>query len=99
MKIPKSFYIFNQRIVVKWKRDLHTKHKAIGLWIPVKNEIHLQLNTKAYPLTGEQQEQTFYHELCHCMLDLLGYGELSRNEKLVDRLGNSLHQVLESSEY
>jgi hypothetical protein len=99
MKIPKSFYIFNQRIVVKWKRDLHTKQKAIGLWIPVMNQIHLQLSTKAYPITGEQQMQCFHHELMHCMLDILGYEELSRNEKLVDRLGNSLHQVLESAEY
>jgi len=99
MLIPKSFELFAQTITVEYRRTLHRSHKAVGLWIPGKNKILLQQRTKTYEITDEQIEQTFLHELTHALLTILGYESLSHDEKLVDLIGNGLHQIIKSVKY
>jgi len=99
MNIPTSFELFGQTITVEYRRTLHKTHKAVGLWIPGKNKIVLQQRTKTYDITDETIEQTFLHELTHALLTILGYEDLSNNEKLVDLIGNGLHQVIKSVKY
>lgn len=99
MLIPKSFELFGQTITVEYRRTLYKSHKAVGLWIVGKNKILLQQRTNTYEITDEQIEQTFLHELTHALLTVLGYENLSNDEKLVDLIGNGLHQVIKSVKY
>lgn len=98
MIIPARFKIFNQTIKVIYKRDLQDKHDAVGMWVHAKNTIYLQQSTRKYIYSKEQIEQAFLHEVVHCILTLLSYHNLSRNEALVDRLGMVLHQIIEQIE-
>lgn len=45
-------------------------------------------------VTGSALEQTFLHELMHCILQSTGYEELSDDEVLVDMLGELLYQFI-----
>jgi len=99
MLIPKSFEILGQTITVEYRRTLYKTNKYIGLWIPGKNKILLQQRTKTYEITDEQIEQTFLHELTHALLTIMGYENLSNDEKLVDLIGHGLHQIIKSVKY
>lgn len=94
MKIPKKFQIFGQTYQVKWSDDLPHSN-CYGRYIPGENT--LELTTKPYPKT--LIEQTFIHELLHCILDVLSEDKLYTNEKLIDTVASCLHQVLESGVY
>jgi hypothetical protein len=95
--IPKNFNIFGQTIKVLYKKTLHKTHDAIGLWFPNTNTIHIQQNTKEYEINKDNIEQTFCHELIHCMLEKIGRTDLSSDEKLVDNLGQVLHQFIKEN--
>lgn len=45
-------------------------------------------------ITGSSLEQTFLHELMHCILLHTGYEELSDDEILVDMLGELFYQFI-----
>ncbi len=98
MIIPARFKIFNQTIKVVYKRNLIDTKGALGLWEYNRNTIYLQQSTRKHILTKEQIEQTFFHELFHCILDILSYKNLSSNEALVDRLGMVMHQLISQIE-
>lgn len=95
--IPKSFSIFGQTIKVLYKRTLHKTHNAVGLWFPNKNKIDLQQSTKDYPITKDNIDQAFCHELIHCFLVKIGREDLSNDEKLVEPLGQVLHQFIKEN--
>lgn len=99
MQIPKSFNLFGQVIIVEFRKSMFKTHKACGLWLPTENKILLQESTKYYPTTQLQIEQTFLHELTHACFDLLGYTNLSEDEKLVDSFGSLIHQALTTQKY
>jgi Zn-dependent peptidase ImmA (M78 family) len=40
-----------------------------------------------------QKQQTFCHELVHCILDKMGETDLNDNEQFVDVFGSLLHQA------
>lgn len=91
--IPQSFTIFGQEYLVKFVDSVDSKDSC-GECVPMENEIRIKKNM---PLS--LQEQTFYHELCHCLLTNLSYGKLNDDEDLVDRLAQGLHQVMKTSKY
>ena len=78
------------------RRTLH-KTGMGGCWTPVKNIIEVQMNTKDYPVAKDIQDQTFCHEWVHAALDYCQYPELSKDEDLVDRMGQALHQLLKEN--
>ncbi len=98
MIIPARFKIFNQTIKVVYKRNLLDAKGFVGEWDGSRNTIYLQQSTRKYPRTKEQIEQTFFHELFHCILATLSYENLSEDEPLVDRLGMAMHQIFEQIE-
>lgn len=98
MFIPARLKIFNQTIKVIYKRNLIETEDAVGLWVQARNTIYLQQSTRKHKFTKEQIDQAFLHEVVHCMLTLLSYHNLSKNEPLVDRLGMVLHQIVEQIE-
>ena len=85
--IPHRFECLGLVITVK-----RTKlKKSYGKWKPNKLEILIDDRS-----VEQVQEQSFWHEALHCMLDSLGYDKLSQNEKFVDRLGHCLYQLEQS---
>jgi len=65
LRIPKSFMLFGQRIVVDYVDDLTIRQNAIGEARYQENKIFLQRDTPVYPQNPAQIEQTFYHEIMH----------------------------------
>ena len=47
----------------------------------------------------DSKRQTFYHELSHCILDTMGDGELSKNEKFVNTFSSFLTEALRNARY
>ncbi len=98
MVIKSEYLIFGQTIKVTYSRTLIKRHNAFGLWDYNKNKIILQQSTREYPLTKEQIESTFVHEITHACLDLMGEQKLSSNEKFVHAFGNLMHQFIKQNE-
>jgi hypothetical protein len=94
MIIPKSFQLLGHTFTVAMQDNLQSGHDAIGLAKFHENKIILQAHTKATPHARTQIEQTFCHEVVHCILDAMGDKERSENEQFVDLFGSLIHQVL-----
>ncbi len=97
--IPKSFTIFAHKFNVKYSDNLIQREGAVGIYRHSKNEITVQNNIKGSNIMESRQEQTYFHELVHCIFDQIGEDELCNNEKLVDMFSQALHQALTSSKY
>lgn len=97
--IPKSFKIFSHTFNVKLSDDLIQREGAVGIYRHASNEIRVQTDIKGSSITKERQEQTYFHELVHCIFDQIAEEELCANEKLVDLFSQALHQALKSSKY
>ena len=102
MQIPSAFQLLGQKITVEFDPALVNVSDCTG-------EAHYRFNKiKLQPIDGyvgrpqTKVEQTFCHELVHY---LLYYGEcettkeLYKNELVVERLGNLVHQALTTMEY
>jgi|SRR5882762_7231036 len=92
--------IFGQRIEVQWSRTLVDDSDCVGVFKPRKNVIILQAGDGeevARPVS--QVEQTFCHELVHSIFNFLGETELDGNEKLVELIGQALHQAFSTMTY
>jgi len=95
--IPKSLKIAGQTIKVIFKKDLKLSGESVfGVWDYNKNKIYLQASTRKEPITQEQIESTYIHELVHACLEILGEEALSKKETFVTGFANLLHQALKS---
>jgi len=96
MKIPSQFSLMSQDIQVKFISDLHLKQQALGQSLFNEGLILIQKNTKAYPMSKDQQLQTFFHELFHFILYALNEHDKNTDERFVDLVGSMLHQFHKS---
>jgi hypothetical protein len=93
MKIPKSFRLmghdFNVTVVPEsqWVDD-----ETGGYCIHDKQQILIRKFGSV-----QAQEQVFFHELVHAMLNKMGEHELDENEQFVDVMGSLLHQFYTSA--
>lgn len=96
-RIPSQFQLLGHTIEVRvlsekfW--DQHAKEAgfddAVGGWIPAKHLIIV----KRQPPT--MLWHTFYHELTHAILDMMGH-KLCHDESFVDLMGGLLAQAMQS---
>ena len=91
MEIPKSFQIFGETWKVKQLVKVDKKDN-LGECDLANNIIKIKKC-----LNQEQKEQTYLHEVMHCILDNLGHDELCMNEVLVDTIAKALHQIIKTS--
>ncbi|MBC8181494.1 hypothetical protein H8E88_10265 [candidate division KSB1 bacterium] len=99
MKIPKSFNIFGQKYNIKFDDHLIENDGDHGQARYRKNEIVLQKTNNIIDRPQSQTEATYLHEMIHIIFHEIGEDELRDNEKLVVLMANTLHQILETSEY
>ena len=96
MKIPETFSVFGTNYKVVYEDTLVYENDCKGEAHARFNVIKLQSNTDAVPVLPEQQEQTFFHELVHIILDEMDEATLSKNEQFVTLFSKLLHQCLTS---
>lgn len=61
--------------------------------------IKLQESNCGQIVTNKQNQNTYFHEIIHMMLDQIGELELSKNEKFVQTMGNMLFEFLRTAEW
>lgn len=90
--IPSKVNILGHTIKIKRVKKIPGKGMAMnrGLWVPDKNLIYVVYN----PSNHDLENSTFYHELLHALLDFNGYEKLSSDEKFVEAVSLTLHQVM-----
>lgn len=94
-KIPTNFVVNGISFKVNYKKG--NKEGILGLFGAVKQRIRLYKNQGDIKLSKEMIENTYFHELAHCLLWCAG-GDWE-NELLVQSLGTSLQQYINSAEY
>lgn len=92
--VPKQFDLFGQRITVEVRSDFEKEHGCYGKWHPAQNKIILQAADDNH--AADVVLQTFWHEAVHAALDVLGYGDWSENETVVEQLGQVIYQILKT---
>ena len=97
--VPKSFFIFGHEFSIVFQDELIQEEEAVGTYRHGKHLITIQNNKKGATILKSRQEQTFFHELTHCILDQMGEEKLYHNEKFVDLFSQCLHQILKTAKY
>ena len=77
---------------VEFNNEVTASHEALGLCSYIEARIYIAEKARGKKLSKQVQEQIFYHELIHAMLDAIGYDELGQDEKFVNSMGTLLHQ-------
>lgn len=96
-KIPKSFTVGGQDIEVKIVESIPCdKLGECTLW---NGDMSIAKNYKGYPQTQSSQNNTFFHELTHLILDTMGEYELSQNERFVSTFSGFLTEAVRSFKY
>ncbi|MEY5099051.1 MAG: hypothetical protein RJA36_1770 [Pseudomonadota bacterium] len=94
-KIPKTFAVMGHTITVKripasrWKAG----KSCVGYFDPATLTIAVCAG-----IAPTAQEQTFWHEVTHCLLFALNSPHYE-NEEFVDQVGGLLHQIVSSLEF
>ena len=87
--IPKSFQILGHTIKVKITDNV--PENSVGEWKGNQNVIHIRPVGDDMP--ESLQEQTFWHEVVHCIFSTLNYDKHDKDEQLVDLIAGCLHQI------
>lgn len=94
IRVPDEFELLGRTIKVVWDPDLVREQQAKGEAIFNKDLIKLHAE-----LSGRDAENTFFHELVHFCLYMMGKRELTHNEEFVVLLSGLLHQALVTATY
>lgn len=96
--IPFSFKILNHTITVEYDNQYCLEAECLGQYLYLENKIVLADKYKTKngwrKHKPETIQQTFYHEMIHCILFYMGH-KLWDNEKFVEPFSGLLAQVLE----
>ena len=87
--IPKGFQILGHTIKVNITDNI--PEGSVGEWKGNQQTISIRPASKDFPKS--LQEQTFWHEVMHCIFSMLSYDEYDKDEQLVDRISQCLHQI------
>lgn len=96
-RLPTSFELMGNTIKVEQVDNLSTIGDRFGDWQLKHNSIRIQSRGKGIP--DDVVFATFWHELVHAALDIIGHQKLSEDEEFVERLGQALYQAQKSMKY
>ena len=99
INIPDSVQVAGQKIAVEIVEKLGTN---LGECCLAQSYIRIaekyMCNNEEHKQSEVSQEQTFWHELTHCILDAMCENELSANEKFVSVFSGFLYEAIKASE-
>ena len=106
IQIPKSFYLFGEKINVVFSEAYFGSENpsSLGFCSYRENKIYIRPNSVSWPLSDDQIEQTFLHELMHMIVNH-SEGTLKKDEDPHDNEGfinisaSLLHQALSTMEF
>ena len=93
-KIPKKFQVMGHTITVK--RIPQSRWKAGKTCVGYFDPAHLTIAVCS-GMPASAQEQTFWHEVTHCILFALN-SPMYEDEEFVDQVGGLLQQIISSME-
>lgn len=100
INIPDNIQVAGQQIAVEIVEKLGTN---LGVCCLAQSYIRI---AEKYMCDNEEQEQsdtskeqTFWHELVHCILDAMCENDLSANEKFVSVFSGFLYEAINASGY
>lgn len=88
-----------QTINIVYEPRLFDYDDSHGLAVFRENLIKILPKTESHPRTEDAIEATFYHELIHWILYMMGEDELKSNEKFIDNFSGLLHQFYKTAKY
>lgn len=107
IRVPKSFELFGQKITVELSKKAFKKYKGCTGWAAYgENKIILRKPSSGCPLTRNQLEVIFTHELVHFIMlyagaslntSLENKGALHSDEVFVNTVAHLLHQAFSSA--
>lgn len=87
--IPKSFSLMGLTYTVSLVKEKDwADDESVGFC-----NFEQQLISVFAGVSDAEKQQTFCHELVHCILNRMGEHDLNDNEKFVEVFGSLLHQV------
>lgn len=87
-EIPKSFILGGIKYTTIVKNTVILDNEECGASSdPFNCTIEIAKKINGLRCSEDYQRQSFYHELVHHIFDVLGYFDLSEDEKLVQQLG------------
>lgn len=92
-----SFELMGSRFNIVLDPKLMTKKKSIGFVDADALKMFLWSDPKK-TIMPDRVLHTYFHELVHLILDMMGERELYENERFVDVFGGLLHQWFTSQE-
>lgn len=95
-KIPAKFTVGGQEIKVKTVDKL--RGGVLGECCISDGHIDLALTSDDLTVSATSMQNTFFHELVHCILDTMGDKELSGDEKFVCAFSGFLTEAMRSME-
>ena len=99
MKIPKRFKLMGRTIKVKYEKKIRFRKDWAGSAIYREHKITIQSSSKEFPLSRDDIEQSFLHELTHWILYMGQKDKLNSDEDFVDLFASLLHQAITTMEY
>ena len=96
-RLPVSIQILGQVIHVVQVDNLCQLGDRYGDWDAKTNTIRVQTLGKGMP--NDVIFATYFHEVAHAALALLGHADLSADESLVERIGQAFYQAEKSRQY
>lgn len=98
INIPDNTQVAGQQIIVEMVEKLGTNLGACCLaqsYIRIAEKY--MCNNEEQEQSDTSKEQTFWHELVHCILDAMCENDLSANEKFVSIFSGFLYEAINAS--
>ena len=99
MKIPKTFQLFGNTIKVEIDVDKMDSASAYGQAQYKTDTVTLSNKAHGEPICKAEIETSLFHEIVHMVLRRTSHKELGEDEKFVDLIARSLHQVMTTMKY
>ena len=98
--VPKSFKLGGVEYKVKTKEKINSESGQVGGISDVfECSVVIAKTVNGSNCSSDYQRQTFYHELVHQILDIMGDFELSEDEKFVQEFSVFLDQFEQTKKY
>lgn len=71
----------------------------LGISSMVNGKIQLESIVTGLETSFTQYQNTYFHEIVHVMLNIIGEAELSNNERFVQNMGNVMFEFLRTADW